>query len=327
MNRGLKSFLRRDFSAVKISVACAAVTVLCCSPVSAWAQASPKEAAHPSAQSAHSLLGKSFASPEEAAEALDAAATKNNENALVVIFGPDARDVVDWSQNPEDRQSDSQLFAQKYAQMHRLVKEPDGTYTLYVGAENWPLPVPLLEKNGAWYFDIGAGKREILYRRIGKNEMIAMDVCHSLQSAEQDYYGVAHRYAPKFMSSEKAHDGLFWPVSTSTEKSPIGPFLAHAGYSNSAGAGLAPFHGYYYRILLEQGPDAPGGARNYIVDGQMTGGFAILAFPVEYRSSGVMTFLMGQDGVIYQKDLGPMTEKLAEQIDRYNPDKTWKKAE
>ncbi len=244
-----------------------------------------------------------------------------------MIFGPGAKEVISWSDDPEDRQSDYKVFAQKYDQMHRLVKEPDGTVSLYIGAENWPLPIPLVEKKGAWYFDIDTGKDEILYRRIGRNEMEAMEVSRALMDAEQDFYAGAHQYAQKFISSAGAHDGLYWTESNAGVSSPIGPFLAHAGFSASDGADRAPFHGYYYRILVRQGPEAPGGARNYVVDGKMADGFAVSAFPAQYGSSGVMTFIMGQDGTIYEKDLGPTTDKLAEQIDQYNPDSTWKKSQ
>ncbi len=318
----MEIFLRRKVFAVALSIFWVIAPTL--NGVPAHAQTSPKQ---PLSQRSRQHLGKSFASPEDASAALYAAAKSNDENALLGMFGPDAKGVITWSDNPDDRQSDSELFSQKYAQMHRLVKEPDGTECLYVGAENWPLPIPLVELNGAWYFDMAAGKNEIMYRRIGKNEMEAMEVCRSIADAEKDYYGMAHQYAGKFMSSQSAKDGLFWPVSSSTANSPIGPFLAHAGMEPVTDPDRAPFHGYFYRILLRQGPGAPGGARGYMVNGEMTGGFAILAFPAEYRSSGVMTFLMGRDGTIYEKDLGPRTENFAAQIEAFNPDAAWKKVE
>ena len=324
MSRSLKQFLQREILAVTFSALCGIAATLACPPVYASPQTSSKNVSSAPSQQ---QLGKSFASPRDAAAALYAAAKSNDESALLVVLGPNAKEVINWSDNSKDRQDDSELFAQKYTQMHRLVKDPDGTGSLYVGAENWPLPIPLVERNGAWYFDVGAGKNEILYRRLGKNEMEAMQVCGALVDAEKDFYRAAHQYAQKFVSSGSAHDGLFWPVSNSTANSPIGPFLAHAGFNDTTEADRAPFHGYYYRILLRQGPDAPGGVRNYVVNSKMTGGFAILAFPVQYRSSGVMTFIVGQDGTVYEKDLGPMTDKLAEQIDQYNPDNTWKKSQ
>lgn len=320
----IERHLRRKVFALVIPVFLAIALALSCPLAYAGQPASPVRAV-PQTQAQE--LGKAFASPDEAAAALYEAAKNNDEAALMAIFGPNARDVINWSSNPADRQSDRQLFAEKYAQMHRLIKEPDGTMTLYIGAENWPLPVPLVEKGGEWYFDIAAGKNEILYRRVGRNELEAMQVCETLVDAEKDFYGASHECAPKFISSGAAHDGLFWPVSASTANSPIGPFLAHAGYSNSADPDRAPFHGYFYRILLGQGPAAPGGARSYIANGRMTGGFAILAFPVEYASSGVMTFIVNQDGVIYEKNLGANTEKLAQRITQYDPDSTWKKTQ
>ena len=319
MARSKPHFQRQVFVVTLLASGIFAVA-LACPPVGAQQQTSSKQAAPPQ-------QGKSFTSPEDATAALYTAASKNDENALVVIFGPGARETIAWTDQSNDRQADSELFAQKYAQMHRLVKEPDGTVSLYVGAENWPLPIPLVEKNGAWYFDIDAGKNEILYRRIGRNELEAIEVCRALVDAEKDYYAAARQYAQKFISSGDAHDGLFWPVSNGAVNSPIGPVLAHASFSVSGDAERAPFHGYYYRILLRQGPDAPGGARNYVVNGKMTGGFAILAFPAQYGSSGVMTFIVGQDGAVYEKDLGPMTDKLAQQIDQYNPDSSWMKSQ
>lgn len=322
MWRSLKRFHRREVFAVKFLAFCLVAAAFASHPASRAQTSREKTQSQPSQQQ----WGKSFASADDAAAALYTAAKNNDESALLVIFGPSGKEVIVWSDNPKDRQDDSELFAQKYDQMHRLVKEPDGTVSLYVGAENWPLPIPLVEKNGAWYFDIDAGKNEILYRRIGRNEMEAMEVCRALADSEKDYYAAARQYTQNFISAGSARRGLYMPVSNNTANSPIGPYLAHAGFDYSTDPDRKPYHGYYYRILSRQGPNAPGGARDYIVNGQMTGGFAILAFPAQYRSSGVMTFIMGQNGVVYEKDLGPMTDKLALEIDQYNPDITWKKS-
>ncbi len=254
--------------------------------------------------------GKAFLKPEAAAAALYAAARRDDEAELMVILGPDCKDIVHWSDDPAERKERRAEFAQKYEQMHRLVKEPDNTVALYVGSENWPLPIPLVEYHGGWYFDTDLGRQEIRYRRIGRNETEAQQVCLTLVEAEKEYQATAHRYTAKFISSGDSHDGLFWKTSDDSAKSPIGPYLAHAGVSGPATPNSHPFHGYYYRIVL-QGSD----------------GFAILAFPAEYRSSGVMTFLVSQDGKAYEKDLGEQTAALANQISSSAADNTWKQVE
>lgn len=295
------------------------------SPSQSSSQTKPQSAqAQPSSQQKQ----KAFHSPQEAAEALYAAARNHDEDGMLVILGPDAKDVVVWTDNPEDRKADTDLFVEKYGQMHRLVKEPDDETTLYVGAENWPLPIPLVRKNGAWYFDSGLGRREILYRRIGENELETVDNLRAMVDAENEYYsqmsdsGGVQEYARRFTSTEGQRDGLYWSGSKGPDEPPIGPYLAQASYDRSD---RKPLLGYYYRILTEQGPKAPGGARKYIVDGKMTGGFAFLAFPAEYRVSGVMTFIVDQDGIVYEKDLGPMTAQLAQKMTACNPDSTWNK--
>lgn len=273
---------------------------------------------------------KTFSSPQDAAAALYQAARDDDESTILLILGPGAHDVVMWTDSAEDRKADAADFAKEYEQMHRLVHEPDDETTLYVGAENWPLPLPLVEKNGNWYFDAALGSQEILFRRIGENEMRTMDTLHALAEAEDQYYGddvsgTPDEYAPRLQSDPGSHDGLFWEASSQNNAdSPIGPYLAEAGYN---GPNPKPLHGYYFRLLYEQGPSAQGGARKYLVNNKMTGGFAFLAFPAEYRSSGVMTFIIGQDGVVYEKDLGPSTTKAAAAIGAYNPDKTWNRAD
>lgn len=273
---------------------------------------------------------KTFSSPQAAADALYKAAHDNDENGLLVILGPGAKDIVMWTDDPAERNADMQMFVKKYDQMHRFVKEPDNETTLYVGAENWPLPVPLVQHAGVWYFDASLGRREILFRRIGGNEMETVDTLRAMADAENDYFsrdtnssGV-HEYTRKFECSAGSHDGLYWPTSGSDETSPAGPLVARACYDNPE---HVPFRGYYFRILTEQGPKAPGGVRNYVVDGKMTGGFAILAFPAQYRVSGVKSFVVGMNGVVYEKDLGPTTLKLAPTVASFNPDATWSKVQ
>ena len=292
---------------------------------SAAAHASPSQTASSKQASAQH---KTFSSAGAAAEALYTAAKNHDESAMLVILGPDARDIVVWTDNAADRNAQEDQFAKKYEQMHRLVKEPDDETTLYVGAENWPLPIPIVERDGAWYFDCSLGRREILYRRIGENEMDAIETLHAAVDAENQYYansaGAANaggEYAQHFTCSQGQHDGLFCAANGADDQSnAIGPYLAQASYARSD---REPFHGYYFHILTAQGPHARGGARNYIVDGKMTGGFAVIAFPAAYRSSGVKTFIVDQDGRIFSKDLGPKTTQVAAATKNYDPDSTW----
>jgi len=278
---------------------------------------------------------KTFATAGEASEALVAALQANDEAALLSILGPEARDIISSGDAVED-QANRADFVKRYQQMHRLVAEPDGTTTLYIGAENWPTPIPLVRKGGAWYFDTPAGNQEILYRRVGKNELAVMQVCRELVDAEKEYYAQPHdgnssgQYAQRFSSEPNKHNGLYWESSPGEPESPIGPLLASAaaeGYSQDPEHELQPFQGYYFCLLTGQGAGAAGGARSYIVDGKMTGGFAFLAYPAEYRSSGVMTFIVDQDGVVYEKDLGQRTAEIAKTLTRYIHDASWHKAE
>jgi Protein of unknown function (DUF2950) len=287
------------------------------------AQSQPAPAKASAAQS--EAKQKTFSSPQDATAALYQAARNNDEDGMLVILGPGARDLILWTDNPADRKADTDFFADKYEQMHRLVKEPDDETTLYVGAENWPLPIPLIEKNGMWSFDASLGAQEIVYRRIGENEMNGMDVLRGLAEAENEFYdneitGAPAEYAPRFNSDQGTHDGLYWPVSEKDTPSPVGHYVAEASYDH---ADHKPLHGYYFRLLMEQGPAAPGGARKYVVNNKMTGGFAFVAFPAEYRSSGVKTFIICHDGAVYEKDLGPNTVKIASSMTAYNPDSSW----
>ncbi len=272
---------------------------------------------------------KTFSSAEEASNALVTAARSNDEKALLEILGPDGKQIVSSGDDTEDAQSRAN-FVQKYQEMHRLVKEPDGTTTLYIGAENWPTPIPLINQGNAWYFDTEAGKKEILYRRVGRNELSAIRVCQEMVAAEKEYFSAQrNEYARKIFSDEGQHDGLYWKVAEGAPQSPIGPLVAWAvavEYAKSRGTAPVPYRGYFYHILTTQGKNAPGGAKRYIVNGKMTEGFAFVAYPAEYRSSGVTTFIVGQDGVVYQKDLGKKTDVLAKSMKEFNPDSSWQKA-
>ena len=273
---------------------------------------------------------KTFSSPDEASNALFVATRNNDEKVMLAILGPDEKQIVSSGDDTEDSNNRA-IFVKKYEEMHRLLREPDGTVTLYIGAENWPTPIPLVNKGTVWYFDTGAAKKEILFRRIGRNEMSTIVVCRQLAAAQKEYYASQHNeYAKKIFSDEGQHDGLYWKAADGEPKSPIGPLVASAvaeGYPKDQNGSPTPFRGYVYRILSRQGKAAPGGAKNYIVNGKMTEGFAFVAYPAEYRSSGVMTFIVGADGVVHQKDLGKKTEAHAKDWTEYNPDSTWQKVE
>jgi hypothetical protein len=273
---------------------------------------------------------KTFATPEAASQALLAAAKSNDEKALLDVLGPDAKDVISSGDADEDTQS-RQHFVKRYEEMSRLVQEPDGTVSLYIGERNWPYPIPLRKKNNVWYFDTDAGKTEILYRRVGFNEVSAIHICDELVAAQKEYYSKQNnQYAQKIFSDEGKQDGLYWKTENGQPQSPIGPLVAWAvseQFANSRGGKPVPYRGYYFHVLTEQGKNVTGGAKNYVVDGKMTQGFAFVAYPAMYRTSGVMTFVVNSDGVIYQRDLGKKTEELGQAMKAYNPDSHWRKVE
>jgi hypothetical protein len=273
---------------------------------------------------------RTFSSPEDAGNALFMAIQSNDEKAMLDILGRDGKQIVSSGDEAEDTETRAK-FVQKYQQLHRLVKEPDGTTTLYIGAENWPTPIPLVNKGSSWYFDTDAAKQEILFRRIGRNEMSTIRVVHELVAAQKEYYASQHNeYAQKILSDEGQQNGLCWKAANGEPKSPIGPLVASAVADSDAktqSGAPTPFRGYFYHIVTRQGKNGPGGAKSYVVNGKMTEGFAFVAYPAEYRSSGVMTFVVDQDGVVYEKDLGKKTEARARSMKEYNPDSTWKKVE
>jgi hypothetical protein len=273
---------------------------------------------------------KTFSSAEEASQAFVTAAQNNDEEAMIEILGPEGKQIVSSGDAAEDAEGRA-TFVAKFHEMHRLVKEPDGSTTLYIGAENWPTPIPLVSKGKMWYFDTEEGRQEILYRRVGRNEISAIRVCQELVASEKEYYMAQHNeYAQKIVSDEGQHNGLYWKAGDAEGKSPVGPLVAAAFSSSEAKShegAPTPFRGYYYHILTRQGKDAPGGARRYIVNGKMTEGFAFVAYPAEYRSSGVMTFIVGEDGVVYEKDLGKRSDVVAKSMKEFNPGPGWEKAE
>jgi hypothetical protein len=276
---------------------------------------------------------RTFASPEDAGRAFFDAMQEQDDQPALSILGPAGKDVLSSGDPAEDANAHIS-FVVKYQEMHRFVTEPNGVLTLVMGAENWPFPIPLVNSQGSWYFDTLAGKNEILFRRVGKNEIAAIDACGDLVEAQREYFArpvgnLSRQFAQKLVSDEGRHNGLYWQEATNDFYSPISPLIAYAyGKSpNDLDGGRYPFNGYFFRILTSQGPHAAGGATNYIVDGKMTAGFAFVAYPAVYRSSGVMTFIVNQSGAIYEKDLGPETAKLAEAMTAYNPDSTWHKAQ
>jgi hypothetical protein len=275
------------------------------------------------------LAQKVFSSPAQASGALFTAAQHNDEQAILDILGPDGRKLVSSGDATEDA-DDRANFVRRYQEMHRLMKEPDGTTTLYVGARNWPMPIPLVGSGTAWHFDTEAAKKEILYRRVGENELSTIRICQELAAAEKEYHAAqGGQYANRFYSDEGRHDGLYWKTTAGQPQSPIGPLVAAAaaeGYERHPGT-RTPYHGYYYRILSGQGKNAPGGEKSYLVDGKMSGGFAFLAYPAQYRSSGVMSFLVGADGAVYEKDLGKQTATVAKAMQAYDPDPSWHTSE
>jgi hypothetical protein len=288
--------------------------------------------------SAHAALAqevgqKTFDSDTDAADAFAAAVQNHDEAAMLAILGPSSQDLISSGDRVADR-NNQDAFATKYHASHEFVAAGDGLTFLYIGAENWPTPIPLQNNGSKWYFDTNYGRQEILYRRIGSNELNVIKVCTAIADAQRDYYAALHdsapehQYAQRFRSTAGTQNGLFWQVTGTQPESPLGPVVAEAaseGYQHRSSGSPAPhpFHGYVYKLLTFQGADARGGAQNYIVGGKMTGGFGLVAYPVIYRGSGVMTFVVNQDGQIYQKDLGPDTEKIASEMVAYNPDTSW----
>jgi len=272
---------------------------------------------------------KTFSSAEEASSALVTAAQNNDEKAMLEILGPEGKRIVSSGDDAEDAESRAN-FVQRYQEMHRLVKEPDGTTILYIGAHNWPTPIPLVHKGNSWYFDTEAGKKEILYRRIGRNELSAIRVCQELAASEKEYSAQHKEYAQKIFSDE-GQNGLYWKAANGEPQSPIGPLVASAvaggSYAQSHEGAATPYRGYYFHILTRQGKNASGGPKSYLVNGKMTEGFAFVAYPAEYRSSGVMTFIVNENGTVFEKDLGKKTDVLGKAMTEYNPGSGWQKAE
>jgi hypothetical protein len=278
-------------------------------------------------------FGKAFATPEEAVSALVLATAAEDGSALRAIFGPASADL----QNPDRVQATNEFVAFTAAlnATNRLVQESAANYVLEVGTNFWPFPVPIVKKDGGWVFDTEAGKEEVFRRRIGKNELSTLDVMRAYVAAQREYASRDHNgdevleYAQRLASTPGAKDGLFWAPDLDGEVSPLGPLVAEAQGEGYRMAGKAqagprePFHGYFFKILTRQGKHAPGGKYDYVINGHMIGGFALAAWPAEYGVSGIMTFIVNQQGRVYQKDLGAKTAKLAAAMKVYDPDKAW----
>jgi hypothetical protein len=273
-----------------------------------------------------------FATPDDAASALLAAAKSDDQNSLISIFGPDSQHLIN-SGDPVQDKNTAAAFVAGYAQMHRWRKMPDDAQMLLVGADNFPFPIPLKKNaDGKWFFDTAAGKDEVLNRRIGRNELAIIDVCNAAVDAQGEYYSKPHDgqpaklFAAKFISDQGKQNGLYWQSADGQPQSPLGPLAAFAtaeGYTTAKPEGHVPFHGYYFRMLKGQSDKAPGGAKDYVVNGKMTGGFAFVAYPAEYGNSGVMTFIINQDGVLLEKDLGKTTTETATAMSVFDPDTSW----
>ena len=271
---------------------------------------------------------KTFKTAQQAVDALVAASRDNDSAALQQLLGPNAATLISSGDDAQDR-NDRAHFVSLYDAHHRLVAAGKDEMTLLVGENEWPLPIPLEKSAGAWTFDAADGVKELLYRRIGANELAAIRTCHALRQAQLDYAATGHdgnppgAYAQRFRSKSGTQNGLYWPAAEGEPESPAGPFVADAEAEGYEYGKRHPYHGYYFRILKAQGPNAYGGARDYVVDDRMTGGFAILAFPAEYGASGVMTFLVSRRGTVFQKDLGDSAAQAASAITAFDPDPSW----
>jgi hypothetical protein len=276
---------------------------------------------------------KAYATPEEAVKALIAATRAHDAKAMQGILGAGSREIVQSGDAVADK-AGRERFVKAYEEANKLEKSGDAKAVLSVGKDNWPFPIPVVKDAAGWRFDAKAGKEEILNRRVGRNELAVVQVLQAYVDAQREYYlrnpqgdKLLH-YAQKISSAQGKRDGLYWPAKAGEKPSPLGPLVAGAkaeGYAKGDGGKPVAYHGYHYRILKGQGPDAKGGAYDYVAQGRMIGGFAMVAWPASYGNSGVMTFIVSHEGVVYEKDLGPDTAAAAQKIARFNPDKGWKR--
>jgi hypothetical protein len=273
---------------------------------------------------------QTFRSPERAIDAMVAAARADNAGALLKILGPQAKTLVASGDPVADREG-RRRFVAAYDRKHDIERQGEDKAILLIGDSGWPFPIPIVGQGGVWRFDTAAGAQEILARRIGRNELNAIEVCRAYVDAQRDYASQdrnrdgLREYAQKFGSTPGKHDGLYWPAKPGEEASPLGPLVAEAHAEGYGGRGKhAPYQGYYYKILTRQGPHAAGGAHDFVAHGHMIGGFALVAYPAQYGASGVMTFIVNQDGVVHEKNLGPRTVTIARHLTSYDPDSSWR---
>jgi hypothetical protein len=284
----------------------------------------------PAAEQKAPVAQQTFASPEEAIKALREAAESGNKAAMEKIFGPEVTllRTGDKVQDDDNRQK----FAKAIVEGCQQVPEGDGKITLEIGSTNWPFPIPLVKADSQWHFDTDAGKEEIINRHIGRDELNAIGVCNAYVEAQKQYASLntdgsgTTKYALKFKSEPGKKDGLYWESSPGEPASPFGSIVAEAhaeGYGSKEGTGHHPFHGYFFKILTRQGKDAPGGKMNYMSHGSLTKGFALVAYPEHWDQSGIMTFIVNQDGKVYQRNLAEKSAEIAKSMKEYNPDSNW----
>jgi hypothetical protein len=276
---------------------------------------------------------KIFASADEAVKALMAAIKSHDLKAMQGILGPGSGELVRSGDAVADK-AGRERFLKAYEEANKLETSGDAKATLTIGKDGWPFPIPVVKGAAGWRFDAKAGKEEILNRRIGRNELAVIQVLQAYVDAQREYYlrnpqgdKLLH-YAQRVASTQGKRDGLYFPTKAGEQPSPLGPLVDSAraeGYKKGEGGKPVPYHGYYYRVLKGQGPDAPGGAYDYVAKGKMIGGFAMIAWPATYENSGVMTFMVNHDGVVYEKDLGPGTTAAVQKVTKFNPDKSWKR--
>lgn len=300
-----------------------------------WAQLVLVAIALAACSKSDDLSRRTFATPEDAGNALQAAAKSGDQSALLAIFGPDAKELISSGDAVQDKNTVNS-FTAGYDVMHRWRKLDEGSQILLVGADNFPFPIPLKKSaSGQWFFDTAAGKEEVLNRRIGRNELAVIDVCRAIADAQVEYFAQPHdgattkQYAVKFISDPGKQNGLYWQSAEGQSASPLGPLAAFAtaeGYTAKPDA-HAPFHGYYFRMLKGQTAKAASGAKDYLVDGKMVDGFAVVAYPAQYGNSGVMSFMINQDSVLLQKDLGKKTSEVAAAMTDFDPDSSWSPVE
>jgi hypothetical protein len=281
---------------------------------------------------AQTAAQKTFATPEDAVKGLAEAVKAGSLDGVLAMFGPEGKELIDSSE-PAIARENQQVFAVAFREQWHLEAAAADRKTLVIGNEDWPFPVPIVKVGNVWRFDTAAGKEEVLSRRIGRNELAAIDTVRAYVTAQHRYAADGHDgkpaglHAVKFQSDPGKQNGLYWPAARGQKRSPLGDLVAQASSEGRAVGTTAgqpsPFHGYYFRILTAQGSAAPGGARNYVVKGEMSGGFALVAWPAQYDATGIMTFIVNQDGVVREKDLGPGTDATARRMTTYNPDSSW----